>query len=1041
MPRLSQAEIRNNAIQFVHEWKDETREKAESQTFWNEFLAIFGINRRRVAIFEKAVTKNNLNKGAIDLFWRGVLLVEQKSRGQSLDKASSQAFEYLENLGESDLPELVLLSDFEKFRLYNLETDEEIEFYLAKLPDLIHLFGAISGYQKREYKEQDPVNLKVALKLGELHDALLESGYEGQKLEVFLVRLVYCLFADDTGIFLPRSSFQFLLDEKTAEDGSNLGAMLSQLFQILDTPEVARQTTLDEDLKAFPHVNGALFGERFDLPFFDRRMRRLVIEACGFDWAKVSPAIFGSLFQSVMDKEKRRNLGAHYTSEKNILKVIHGLFLDELLEEFTAAKNNLNKLRAFHDKLAGLRFFDPACGSGNFLVITYREMRRLELEVLKRIRDLSGNDRSMLILEEFSRIDVNRFYGIEYEEFPAEIARVALWLTDHQANMELSAEFGQPFVRLPLENTPNIVHGNALRLDWAEVLGLRSLKATESIASGETRREVQDDEPVPEGDQQAADGPTPSGSDRPGTPDVGFHPTLLSSSLSGKQLYILGNPPFIGKQYRSEEQNTDMDIACSDVPNYKTLDYVCAWYIKAAKFLEVLDNKGGNLSGSEGVIKTASKQANDTLPTGRVSACAVAFVSTNSITQGEQVGVLWSYLLGKGIKIHFAHRTFKWSNEASGKAAVYCVIVGFGLGDVLKKRLFDYENPADDPREVTANNINPYLIDGPAVVITNRRKTLSAVPEIVFGNMPNDGGHLLLSATDRDELVSSQPSATQFIRRFVGAYEFINGIERFCIWLHDVPPTEWRGLSEIVERVKRVREHRLASNRATTRKLGEIPYLFAEIRQPSSDYVLIPSVSSETRRFVPIGFVSSEVIASNLVLMVPNATLYHFGVLTSTMHNAWMRQVCGRLESRYRYSNKLVYNNFPWPEIGVRSPTVKEGSVEHRALTDVRAATAGDTFAETADDKKRLRVEQTAQGILDARAKFPEATLADLYDPLTMPKELLDAHRANDEAVDAAYGKRRFTTELERLEFLFDLYRKYTEPLVPAEKPKRRKRS
>jgi hypothetical protein len=326
MPRLSQAEIRNNAIAFVHEWKDETREKAESQTFWNEFLEIFGIKRRRVAIFEKAVQKNNMNTGAIDLFWRGVLLVEQKSRGQSLDKASSQAFEYLENLDENEVPELVLLSDFEKFRLYNLDTDEETEFFLSKLPDMIHLFGAISGYQKREYKEQDPVNLKVALKLGELHDALADSGYTGQKLEVFLVRLVYCLFADDTGVFLPRSSFLFLLEEKTAEDGSNLGAMLAQMFQVLDTPEAGRQRTLDEDLKAFPHVNGSLFRERFDLPFFDRRMRKLLIEACGFDWAKVSPAIFGSLFQSVMDKEKRRNLGAHYTSEKNILKVSHGLF-------------------------------------------------------------------------------------------------------------------------------------------------------------------------------------------------------------------------------------------------------------------------------------------------------------------------------------------------------------------------------------------------------------------------------------------------------------------------------------------------------------------------------------------------------------------------------------------------------------------------------------------------------------------------------------------------------------------------------------------
>ena len=366
MPRLSQADIRNNAIAFVHEWKDETRERAEAQTFWNEFLQIFGIKRRQVAVFERAVQKEQQKHGSNRPVLAGVLLVEHKSRGQDLDKASSQAFEYLENLSEDELPEYVLISDFAKFRLFNLETSEEVAFNLETLPDRIHLFGAISGYQKREYKEQDPVNIKVALKLGELHDALLDSGYIGHRLEAFLVRLVYCLFADDTGIFLPRNSFLNFLEEKTAEDGSNLGAMLTQLFQVLDTPERDRQSTIDEDLRAFPHVNGALFADRFDLPFFDRKMRRLLIEACEFDWSKVSPAIFGSLFQSVMDKEKRRNLGAHYTSEKNILKVIHGLFLDDLLAEFENVKNNLNKLRQFHDKLARLRFFDPACGLRQF---------------------------------------------------------------------------------------------------------------------------------------------------------------------------------------------------------------------------------------------------------------------------------------------------------------------------------------------------------------------------------------------------------------------------------------------------------------------------------------------------------------------------------------------------------------------------------------------------------------------------------------------------------------------------------------------------
>ncbi|MGI8468516.1 MAG: class I SAM-dependent DNA methyltransferase [Pyrinomonadaceae bacterium] len=943
MPRLTQAEIRNNAVAFVHEWKGESRERGESQTFWNEFLNIFGIKRRQVAVFEKAVKKNNQNTGAIDLFWKGVLLVEHKSLGKSFDKASSQAFEYLENLPENDLPEIVLISDFAKFRLFNLETHEEVEFPLEELPNQIQLFGAISGYQKREYKEQDPVNIQVALKLGELHDALLASGYDGHKLEVFLVRLVYCLFADDTGIFLPRSSFLYFLEEKTVESGANLGAMLQLLFQILDTPENQRQNTIDEDLRQFPYVNGELFRERMDLPFFDAKMRRILIEACSFDWSKVSPAIFGSLFQSVMDADKRRNLGAHYTSEKNILKVIRGLFLDELDTEFETIKNNQNKLREFHQKLARLRFFDPACGCGNFLVITYREIRSLEIEILKQLRELTGKGQ-MLDVSILSLIDVDSFYGIETEEFPAEIARVALWLTDHQANMNLSAEFGQSYARLPLKKSANIVHGNALRIDWNEVL---------CGSPHEVR--VQD-------------------ADEKHTYSVRV--SAFDGNETETTLYILGNPPFVGKQFRNEQQNADMDLVCSDVKNYRLLDYVSAWYIKAVKFIENTKIK-------------------------------VAFVSTNSITQGEQVGVLWQYLLEKGAKIHFAHRTFRWNNEAKGKAAVHCVIIGFASFDINRKRLFDYQTPISEPHEIECKNINPYLIDAVDLIITSRTKSLCNVPEIVFGNMPNDGGHLLFSTEERNEFLAKEPRAEKFIKPFLGAYEFINGENRYCLWLKDISPTEWRSLPEVIKRIEQVKEHRLSSTRETTKRLAEIPYLFGEIRQPNSDYILIPSVSSENRRYVPIGFLSKDIIASNLVLFIPNATLYLFGVLTSAMHNAWMRQVCGRLESRYRYSKEIVYNNFPFPPEPI--------------------------------EKQRERVERAAQGILDARLKFADATLADLYDPLTMPKELLDAHRANDEAVDACYGAKRFKNELERLEFLFDLYRQYTEPLRVLEERETRK--
>ena len=924
MAKLTQAEIRQNAVEFVHEWKTETRERAESQTFWNDFFQVFGFSRRRIAAFEEGVKLLGKKRGSIDVFWKGTMLAEMKSRGRDLDKAFTQATEYFAGLKENDLPKFVLVSDFARFRLYVLDEGTQTEFPIEELPDKIHLFGFISGYEKREYKDQDPVNITVAEKVGELHDALLASGYTGHQLEIFLVRLVYCLFADDTGIF-PKDQFLFFLEEKTAGNGSNVGAMIGQVFDILDTPPANRQNTLDDELKQFPHVNGALFQEPIRLPVFNRNMRQILLEACSFDWSKVSPAIFGSLFQSVMDTAKRRNLGAHYTSEQNILKVVRGLFLDELETEFASVKHNAARLRQFHRKLARLRFFDPACGCGNFLVITYREMRLLEIEVLKQLRQLSGYDQLVLDVSGLSVIDVDSFYGIEYEEFPAQIANVALWLTDHQANMTLSAEFGESYARLPLKKTPNIRHANALRLDWREVV----------------------------------------------TPEVNETETTL---------YILGNPPFVGKQFRNEQQNADMDVACTEVRNYRLLDYVAAWYIKAAQFIE----------------NTRIK---------------VAFVSTNSITQGEQVGVLWRHLLARGVSIHFAHRTFKWNNEARGNAAVHCVIIGFALFEINRKRLFDYETPEGEAHEIEAANVNPYLIDAADLVITSRNRAICEIPPIVFGNMANDGGHLLLSDEERNALLAQEPNAAGFIRPFFGSHEFINGVQRWCIWLQNVAPSEWRRLPLIRQRVENVREHRLASNREATKRLAETSYLFGEIRHPDGNYLLIPKVSSERRRYVPMGFFSSETIPSDLCLIIPNATPYHFGVLTSKMHMTWMRAVCGRLKSDYRYSNNLVYNNFPFPA----NPT----------------------------DKQREKVELAAQGVLDARAQFPQATLADLYDPCTMPKPLLDAHRANDSAVDACYGGRKFKADLERLAFLFDLYRQCSDPLtqLAEQETKRAKRT
>ncbi len=939
MPTLTQREIRERAVTFAHEWQDEARERAEAQTFWNGFFHIFGIERRRVAVFESPVKMLGERGGSIDLFWKGVMVAEHKSRGRDLDKAFTQATDYFQGIKDAELPKYVLVSDFARFRLYDLEEDTQVDFPLTELPNRIDLFGFISGYTKRTYKDQDPVNIDVALKMGALHDALEASGYTGHKLEQFLIRLVYCLFADDTGIFQPRGSFDFFVEQKTAEDGSNLGAMLSQLFQVLDTPEDERQANIDKDLAAFPYVNGALFKERFDMPFFSGPIRKLLLEACAVDWSKVSPAVFGSLFQSVMDEEERRHLGAHYTSEKNILKLVRGLFLDELWTEFETVKNNTAKLRQFHDKIAGLKFFDPACGCGNFLVITYREMRQLEIEVLKQLQRSTGTAQLELDVTKISKLDVDSYYGIELEEFPARIAEVALWVTDHQMNMALSAEFGNTVRRLPLKKTPNIHHANALRVNWHDVLSPRF--------SG------------------------PLSSEKP--PEGGTQNTTL---------YILGNPPFIGKSGRTDEQTADMAYACGEVNNFASLDFVCAWYIKAAQFIQ-----------------------------GTRVKCA--FVATNSITQGEQVGILWSYLFSRGIKIHFAHRTFKWRNESRNNAAVFCVIIGFAAFDTNRKYLFDYERPDSEPFQIQAVNINPYLIDFEDFVIANRGAPIGAVPPMVKGSQPTDDGNLLLNDEEKRELLEAEPKAEKFVKPFISAHEFLNGKSRWCLWLQNAPPNELRTMPEVMRRIENVRKFRLASRKAATVRLADVPYLFAEIRQPDSDFILVPRHSSENRKYIPFAFFGKDNIVADSSNSIPNATLYHFGVLTSVMHMAWMRQVCGRLKSDYRYSNKLVYNNFPFP----------------REVTE----------------RNRERVAQAAQSVLDARAAFPGATLADLYDPNAMPRELLDAHRAVDAAVDACYGKRAFATELERLKFLFELYRQYTDPLAQlaekeTRKAKRRKK-
>ena len=939
---LSWNEIKKRSIEFVKEWEHESREDAEAKSFWDAFFNIFGISRRRIASFEEPVKQLSKDYGFIDLFWKSNLIVEHKSKGKSLDKAYSQALAYFSGLEEEHLPKYVIVSDFARFRLYDIEEDTHTEFELKELPKNIHLFNFILGYEKKTYKEEDPVNIKAAEMMGKLHDALLESGYTGHQLEVFLVRILFCLFADDTGIFT-KDLFSFYLENKTKADGSDLGMHISVIFQTLNNDIPQRQKNIDEDLAAFPYVNGKLFEENFPVPSFDSAMRKTLIDAASFDWSKISPAIFGSMFQSVMDKEKRRNLGAHYTSEKNILKVVKGLFLDELIEEFEENKNNIKKLQQLHDKIADLKFLDPACGCGNFLIITYRELRLLEIEILKQIYRLGKKDQFELDVKLLSKIDVDMMYGIEYGEFPARIAEVALWLTDHQCNMKLSNEFGQYFVRLPLKKSPHIIHGNALRIDWTCL--------TQTLSKGE-----------------GLVAPSPLG----------------KKDGMGLFDYILGNPPFVAKKNRTKEQNEDMDLVCSSIKNSGLLDYVCAWYIKAAEYLNRKDVPW----------KVSTK---------------VAFVSTNSITQGEQVGTLWNYLLKQNIKINFVHRTFRWSNKARGQASVYCVIIGFATYDAIEKYIYDYETPKSEPQKINAKNINPYLIDAETVIIDNREEPICDVPKIFFGSMPNDDGNFLFDDKEKKEFLKREPNARMYLKPLISAKEFLNGENRWCLWLENVTPSEIRSMPEVNSIIEKVKQYRLNSIREATIKLARYPYLFGEIRQPKTNYILIPRHSSENRKYIPIGFFNKNYIASDSCVIIPNGDLFIFGILTSIMHNAWMRQVCGRIKSDYRYSNKLVYNNFPFPE----NPT----------------------------DKQKEKVEAAVKNMLAVREKHFEkgSTLADLYDPVAMPKDLTDTHKEIDNAVDACYRKEKFTTELIRLEFLFELYKKYSQPLISSEKKKRRK--
>ena len=922
--RLGWDEIKRRARGFSEEWKDAHYEKGETQSFYNDFFEIFGVKRRTVATYEQRVKLLNNKHGFMDLFWPRTLLVEQKSARLDLDRAGIQALDYIDGLPPAEQPRYVLTCDFQTWRLLDLEKGgDPLRFKLADLHRHVEAFAFILGRQ-RTFETQATVTIKAAELMGSLHDALEESNYKGHDLEQLLVRLLFCLFADDTGIFQPKDIFLELLQTDTREDGSDTGPKLMELFDVLDTHEDDRQSNLSGELNQFPYINGDLFKGRLRTPVFDKKMRTLLLDAARHNWSGVSPAIFGSLFQSVMDAKERRAKGAHYTSEANIMKVIGPLFLDELkaeLDRIVARKTGRDALLdEFVAKLSRLTFLDPACGCGNFLVIAYRELRRLELAALearwpKAMTD-TGEERrqGFMDLGLLSRIQVNQFYGIEVEEFPARIAEVAMWMADHLANNALGDAFSTNYARIPLKESAHILHADALDTDWATQIAPEKLH------------------------------------------------------------YIMGNPPFVGAKFQTPEQRAQVRAIAGLGGSGGTLDFVAAWFIKAGQFVAVNHR------------------------------IRIAFVATNSICQGEQVAQLWPILFDRyHLEIAFAHRTFNWGSEARGKAHVHVVIIGLTHSDneTAVKRLFSYPDIKKEPLESRHDALTAYLFDARGVsnrhlVVREEPRPINGAPRVVSGSQPIDDGNLIFDAKQRAEFLTLEPEASRFLRRYVAAQDFINGGERWILALQNVEPDQLRAMPLVRDRLRLVKEFRLKSERASTLAIADQPTRFNVEVIPTSAFLVIPEVSSERREYVPIGWLEPPTIPSNLVRLLAGASLWDFAILTSRSHMAWLAQIGGRLKSDFRYSIGLVYNNFPWPE-----------------------ATPG----------QRGKIENLAQAVLDARATHSTSSLADLYDPETMPVDLRRAHHALDLAVDRLYRTAPFASDRDRVEHLFGRYEALVNPL------------
>lgn len=931
MAELTITEVRRRLQKFAVEHAGDTDEKQHAQQFWRDFYGCFGLSKSSAAMFEARVVKLGGKRGYIDSFIPSLLLVEQKSAGKDLDEAYKQAQEYFHAItNEFERPRYIVVCDFARFRLYNL--DDSAKDYLECALDELHKRAdwfkfLLDGKKVAVIAEELPINRKAAEQIAKLHEALLKANYKGRDLEVFLTRLLFCLFADDTGIFGDDGIFRGLV-ESTKEDGSDTGSAMAMLFEVLNTPKSERQNNLDDQYKAFEYVNGSLFAERIKTPYFDYDLRKILVSCAVLDWSGISPAIFGAMFQGVLEdsdtetvhrKESRRELGAHYTSERNIFKLIKPLFLDGLRDELEKSKGSKSKLKALYDKLPTLKFIDPACGCGNFLVIAYRELRRVEIDVIAELF-FKGEQGGLLDIKTLSNVNLEQFYGIEIDDAAAHIARVAMYITDHQLNLEAAQRFGEARATVPLISIPHIIKGNALKTDWNDVLAANECS------------------------------------------------------------YVLGNPPFIGKTYQTKEQKEELLDVFGKLKSASDLDYVACWYKKCIDYMKVNE------------------------------AIECAFVSTNSITQGEQVAILWPSLFSNGCCINFAHRTFKWNNEGKGVAAVHCVIIGFSLFNRKIKVIYDYSDGKKlEPTLHISNQINAYLVDAVNVIVEKRRDCLGGLTGIKYGNKPTDNGNFLFTKEQKDEFIGQEEGSEKYFRKFIGAAEFINNLERYCLWLKDIKPDELRRLPKVLERVKRVQEFRLKSTADLTRQSAARSNEFFYITHTNKQYLVIPETSSENRAYIPVGYMDGSVIASNAIWVIPEATFYDFGLITSAMHMAWTRAICGRLKSDYRYTGSLIYNNF---------------------VTPLKVSDA---------DINAIKV--AAEYIIFVRDLYKEATLADLYDAAAMPNDLLKAHKALDKAVDKAYGYTGEDDDASRVAFLFALYEKETNLLAKAAVKKRSKKA